>query len=87
MVSCVAWAWAYEQGEQYWDLQYKEEEIVRHSWLYFLGDIIARKLTKELALLPVTTCRTITRDARIALVGRASSQWSFQCAPPSLMII
>ena len=29
----------------------------------------------------------ITRDARIALVGRASSQWSFQCAPPSLMII
>ena len=28
-----------------------------------------------------------TRDARIALVGRASSQWSFQCAPPSLMII
>ena len=28
-----------------------------------------------------------TRDARIALVGRASSQWSFQCAPSSLMII
>ena len=24
----------------------------------------------------------ITRDARIALVGRASSQWSFQCVPP-----
>ena len=36
---------------------------------------------------PALINTTITRDARIALVGRASSQWSFQCAPPSLVII